>query len=84
MAGIAELSRLGNFAEIFRQEVQSARTSGRMSHRGIDALWNLDPVAARKMLSRSAWPEVSSAGWPRSCPGRWRRHRCGLSPAPCW
>ncbi|MEO6530342.1 MAG: DUF4157 domain-containing protein [Specibacter sp.] len=69
MAGIAELSRVGNFAEIFRQEVESARSSGRMSDRGIDALWNLDPAAARKLLSSSGLARSEQRRVAASLPG---------------
>lgn len=53
LSGIAELSRVGNFAEVFHQEAEIAASTGRMSDRGIDALWNLDPEGARRLLSRS-------------------------------
>ena len=53
LQGVAELGRVGHWAEIFEQEAATARTTGRMSDRGIDALWNVDPEAARDLLSRS-------------------------------
>ena len=43
----------GHFAQVFEQEAVTARQTGRMSDKGIDALWNLDPQAARELLGRS-------------------------------
>lgn len=69
MAGISELSRIGNFSEVFRREVEASRTSGRISDRGIEALWNLDPEGARKLLSRSGLGRKEQRRVAASLPG---------------
>lgn len=53
MNALRELRRIGPHREIFEEELAAARTSGRMSDRGIDALWELDPQMAAKLVGES-------------------------------
>lgn len=53
MAGLRELQQLGPVYETFERAARVARETGRMPPEGIEALWELHPETARRLLGTS-------------------------------
>ncbi|WP_337850926.1 hypothetical protein [Rathayibacter sp. YIM 133350] len=70
MDGLEELGRLGPHYEVFEREVEAARKTGRMSDEGIDALWELHPETARRLLGSSGLSRQQQRSVARQLPGQ--------------
>ncbi len=69
MARLTELARLGPHLERFEGELLEARRTGRMSEAGIDALWEIAPDTARRLVRSSRLPRREQARLFGSLPG---------------
>jgi hypothetical protein len=56
MESLRELNRQGPYREIIEKEIELARTSGRMSEKGIEALWEVEPEVATRLVGESGLP----------------------------
>lgn len=70
MAQLRDLDRTGPYRVIYEKELLEARSTGRMSDRGIEALWELEPQAARRLVGESALPRAESSRVISSLPGQ--------------
>jgi hypothetical protein len=53
---LRELNRQGPYREIIEEEMVAARKTGRMSDRGIEALWEVEPEVAKRLVGESGLP----------------------------
>ncbi|HEV2268658.1 MAG TPA: DUF4157 domain-containing protein [Steroidobacteraceae bacterium] len=53
---VRELNRQGPARETIEKEIEAARTTGRMSEDGINALWEVEPEVARRLVGESNLP----------------------------
>jgi hypothetical protein len=58
------------YVEIFRAELDAAKKTGRLSERGIEALWELNPAAARRLVASSGLSRSERARVMQSLPGQ--------------
>jgi hypothetical protein len=70
MEGLQELRRTGPFYVIFEREAAEARRTGRMSDKGINALWELAPDVARRLLGSTGMSRSQQQQAARYLPGQ--------------
>lgn len=70
MQGIDELNRIGPYRETFEEELKLARTSGRLSDKGIEALWEFDPEEAARLVGSSNLPRGEQRRVTEQLPGQ--------------
>jgi hypothetical protein len=56
MESLRELNRQGPYREIIETELEAARKTGRMSDKGIEALWEVEPEVAKRLVGESGLP----------------------------
>jgi hypothetical protein len=56
MESLRELNRQGPYREIIEKEIEVARNTGRMSDQGIEALWEVEPEVAKRLVGESKLP----------------------------
>jgi len=56
MQVIEEVGRVAPYRRIWEEEVKKARETGELSERGIEALWEINPSLARRMVGESELP----------------------------
>ena len=64
-----ELLRMGPHLEIWEEELRNSRRTGRMSDRGINALWELDTRTAERLIRESGMSRQEARRVRRSLPG---------------
>jgi hypothetical protein len=60
----------GPYAETWAKECAAARTTGRISDKGIEALWELEPDRARELVSSSGLPQQEQRRIINQLPGQ--------------
>jgi hypothetical protein len=70
MDGLMELRRVGPYMAIFEREAAEARQTGRLSDKGINALWEIAPEVARRLLGESGLSRRAQAQAARYIPGQ--------------
>lgn len=70
LEALREVNRLGPYRQIFEQEMAEARRTGRVSERGIAALWELDPELARRLVRSSGLSRAEQRRVSQSLPGQ--------------
>jgi uncharacterized protein DUF4157 len=53
LEALRQLNRLGPHLETYEREIRAARTTGRLSDAGIDALWEINPEMAQRLVRNS-------------------------------
>jgi hypothetical protein len=70
MTALRELNRIGRYRAIYEEELTAARRTGKMSERGIEALWEFEPAAARQLVGRSGLGRAEQARVLAQTPGQ--------------
>lgn len=70
MEALRDLNRIGPYRVIYEQELVEARRTGRMSARGIEALWAFEPDAARRLVGSSGLPRAEQRRILSQTPGQ--------------
>jgi hypothetical protein len=69
MANLRELGRIGPHLETLEREFKAARSSGRLSTAGIDALWEINPQLAERLVRSSGMSRGAQRQAMQSMPG---------------
>lgn len=70
MDGLMELRRVGPYMAIFEREAAEARQTGRLSDKGINALWEVAPEVAKRLLGESGLSRRAQAQAAKYVPGQ--------------
>jgi hypothetical protein len=69
MEALRDLERTGETRKLLKTEMEAARRTGRLSDRGIEALWEVEPDVARQLLRTSSLPRAEQRRVSQQLPG---------------
>jgi hypothetical protein len=69
MQALRDLNRLGPSLDTYMREMKAARSTGRLSDAGIEALWEIDPEMAQRLVRTSPLPRAEQRRVGQQLPG---------------